>query len=126
MVFVQLYITDTTNGNYFDVPLYGIYDINLIGIQFNHANHHVLQIQSDILRFQSSSRPSLLFMSNNSANNQTTSVNYSAALEAMPSIKNADCNGRIFINVLQADGTALAGAFSLIINLEATCAHKAK
>lgn len=125
MVFIQIYVSNATNNTYIDVPLYGIYDINVIGIQFHDAlgggQTSVIQIQSDVLRFQSSSRQNLLFMNNPSAN-----VNYSAALEAMASIKNADCNGKILMNISNLSGTALGATWTLILNLEATASNKAK
>lgn len=125
MVLVQIYIGQAENNRYFDVPLYGIYDVNIIGLQFHDAlgagQTSVIQIQSDIIRFNSSSRPNLLFM-----NNATANVNYSAALEAMPSIKNADFNGKVFMNITGVSGTALGANWHLILTLEATCAHKPK
>lgn len=120
MVLIQLYITQDNNNSYIDVPLYGIYDVNMVGLQYYQAGsqHAVLQIQSDILRFQSSSRPNLLFM-----NKPDSNINYSAALETMPSIKNADFNGKIYISVSKVAGHNLS-SFYLLLTFEATCSPK--
>lgn len=123
MVFIQLYVTNATNNRYFDVPLYGIYDINIIGLQFHHTGGatSINQIESDIIRFQQSSRPQLLFMNNPSAN-----LNYNAALESMASIKNADFNGKILMYVTNVSGAALDSTWTLLLNLEVTASNKAK
>ena len=126
MVLVQIYVGQAENNNtYINVPLYGVYDVNIVNIQFHDAlgagQTSVVQIQSDVLRFPASGRQNLIFM-----NQPTCNVSYSAALETMPSIKNADFNGKIFMNVTGVSGTALGNGWHLILTLEATSTTAAK
>lgn len=126
MVLVQIYVGQAENNNtYINVPLYGVYDVNIINIQFHDAlgagQTSVIQIQSDVLRFPASGQQSLLFMNNASCN-----VTYNSAVEAMPSIKNCDFNGKILMNVTGVSGTALSNGWHLILTLEATCTSNAK
>jgi len=131
MVLVQLVVTNQTSGSlvdnnntFFNVPLYGIYDINVISIQFNDSGaatqFRVIELQSDILRFPHSSRQFLTFLNNNQ-----TSINYEASGENMPSVKNIDLNGKIFINANLLAGTAFNN-FHMVLTLEATVCHHAK
>jgi len=131
MVLVQLVVTSQTSGSlvdnnntFFDVPLYGVYDINVISLQFHESGQptefRVIELQSDILRFPHSSRQFLTFLNNNQ-----TSINFEASGENMPSVKNIDLNGKIFINVNRLAGTVIAN-FHMVLTLEATVCHRAK
>jgi hypothetical protein len=129
MVFVQLLINNFASGtltdnnnSYFDVPLYGVYDINVISIQCHSANatFRVIELQSDVLRFPHSGRPYLTFL-----NNGQNYINFDASGEMMPSIKNVDLNGKIFCNLNGLNGVAL-GNFNFILTLEATVCTNAK
>ena len=131
MVLVQLVITNQTSGSlvdnnntFFNVPLYGIYDINVISLQFHDSGagtqFRVIELQSDILRFPHSSRQFLTFL-----NNAQTAINFEASSENMPSIKNIDLNGKIFINANLLAGTAFNN-FHMVLTLEATVCHHAK
>jgi hypothetical protein len=133
MVFVQLLVTNLTSGSltannnsYLDVPLYGVYDINIISVQFHATGAatewRVLELQSDVLRFPHSNRQYLTFL-----NNGQNYINFEASGELMPSIKNIDFNGKILCNVNLLAGTALPSpSFHCIVTLEATVCTNAK
>jgi hypothetical protein len=132
MVLVQLLITNLTSGSltannntYFDVPLYGIYDINVISIQFHDSGaatqFRVLEIQSDVLRFPHSSRQYLTFL-----NNPQNSLNFEASAENMPSVKNCDLSGKMLINVNTLYATTALNNFHMVLTLEATVSNRAK
>tara|TARA_R110000868_G_scaffold16057_1_gene72724 strand:- start:120 stop:515 length:396 start_codon:yes stop_codon:yes gene_type:complete len=131
MVLVQLVVTNLTsdsltanNNTYFNVPLYGVYDINVISLQFHdsgaNTQFRVVELQSDILRFPHSSRQFLTFL-----NNAQTAINFEASAENMPSIKNIDLNGKILINTVLLAGTAFNN-FHMVLTLEATVSNRAK
>ena len=131
MVLVQLVVTNLTgdslvsnNNTFFNVPLYGVYDINVISLQFHdsgaNTQFRVIELQSDVLRFPHSSRQFLAFL-----NNGQTSINFEASAENMPSIKNIDLNGKIFINANLLAGTAFNN-FHMVLTFEATVCHHAK
>jgi hypothetical protein len=131
MVLVQLVVTNLTgdslvsnNNTFFNVPLYGVYDINVVSLQFHdsgaNTQFRVIELQSDVLRFPHSSRQFLTFL-----NNTQTSINFEASSENMPSIKNIDLNGKIFINANLLAGTAFNN-FHMVLTLEATVSTKAK
>lgn len=125
MVLVQIYVPYTANNTYFDVPLYGVYDMMVVSIQFHDSGAssqmRVVQIQSDILRFQHSNQQYLTFI-----NNAQTAINFNqGSAELMPSLKNIDINGRILINANVLAGTAFNNWY-MVITLEATCSSKAK
>ena len=124
MVLVQIYVPYTANNTYFDVPLYGVYDMMVVSVQFHDSGANtqmrVVQIQSDVLRFQHSNQPYLTFI-----NNAQTVINLNQASEMMPSLKNIDINGRILINANVVAGTAFNNWY-MVITLEATCSSKAK
>lgn len=131
MVLVQLVVTNLTsdsltanNNTYFNVPLYGVYDINVISLQFHDSGaatqFRVVELQSDILRFPHSSRQFLTFL-----NNAQTAINFEASAENMPSIKNIDLNGKILINTVLLAGTAFNN-YHMVLTLEATVSNKAK
>jgi hypothetical protein len=124
MVLVQLYVPYTANNTYFEVPLYGIYDMMVVGIQFHdsgaNSQFRVVQIQSDVLRFAHSNQQYLTFL-----NNAQSYINFNQASEMMPSLKNIDMNGRILINANVIAGTAFNNWY-MILTLEATTSSKAK
>lgn len=124
MVLIQIYVPYTSNNTYFDVPLYGIYDINIVGIQFHDSGAatqmRVVELQSDILRFPHSNRQYLTFI-----NNAQTAINLNQGTESMPSVRNVDVNGKILINANVIAGTAFNNWY-MILTVEATASHKAK
>jgi len=131
MVLVQFVVTNSAGGSltannntYFDVPLYGVYDINVISLQFHDSGpatqFRVVELQSDILRFPHSNRQFLTFL-----NNAQTAINFEASAENMPSVKNIDLNGKILINANVVAGTAFNN-FHMVLTLEATVSNKAK
>jgi hypothetical protein len=124
MVLIQIYIPYTANNTYFDVPLYGVYDLNVVSIQFHdsgaNTQFRVVEIQSDILRFPYSNRQYLTFI-----NNSQNTINYSSGREDMPSIKNIDLNGKILLNFNYLAGTALNN-WHCVLTLEVNESNKAK
>ena len=132
MVLVQLLVTNLTSGSltannntYLDVPLYGVYDINVISIQFHDSGANtqirVLELQSDVLRFPHSNRQYLTFI-----NNAQGSINFEASAENMPSVKNCDLNGKILVNVNALYASTALNNFHMVLTLEATVSNKAK
>jgi hypothetical protein len=124
MVLIQIYIPYTSNNTYFDVPLYGVYDLNVVSIQFHDSGANtqmrVVQIQSDILRFPYSNQQYLTFI-----NNSQNTVTFSSAREDMPSIKNIDLNGKILFNLNVLAGTAFNNWYC-VLTLEVNESNKAK
>ena len=116
MVFVQLYVTNATNGLYFDVPVFGVHNVNVINIQFHcdggAGAFRCIEIQSDILRFPQSQRQYLMFL-----NNGQNYINFTQGTEIMQSIKNCDLYGKIMLNFQVVSGTAL-GVWTGIVTLE--------
>jgi len=124
MVFIQLLVNNTNNNTYIDVPCYGIYDLNVVGLQFHDTGGNqfrLLQVQSDVLRFPYSNQQSLVFM-----NNAQNTINYCNGRDDMPCIRNIDMNGKILINVALLAGHALNGTWHLILTLEVNDSNKAK
>lgn len=118
MVFVQLYVTEATNGLYFDVPVYGVHNVNIINLQFHdsggNAQLRVIEVQSDILRFPNSQRQYLMFL-----NNGQNYINFNAGTEIMPSIKNCDLSGKIMIRLNVVSGNAFNNnTWTLLLGLE--------
>lgn len=124
MVLIQIYIPYTSNNTYFDVPLYGVYDLNLVSIQFHDSGANtqmrVVQIQSDILRFPYSNQQYLTFI-----NNSQNAITFNAGREDMPSIKNIDLNGKILFNLNVLAGTAFNNWYC-VLTLEVNESNKAK
>ena len=124
MVLVQIYIPYTSNNTYFDVPLYGVYDLNVVSIQFHDSGANtqmrVVQLQSDLLRFPYSNQQYLTFI-NNSQNANT----FNSGREDMPSIKNIDLNGKILLNLQVVAGTAFNNWYC-VLTLEVNESSKAK
>jgi hypothetical protein len=115
MPLVQLLVTNATNGNAFDLPAFGNYDIIVVGYQFHSGDaanvHRVLQIQSDKLRFVNSPLQYLTFI-----NNGQSSLTFNSAL--VYSIKNVTLNGKIQLGLLDMAGDALPAAFQLVLTLD--------
>lgn len=67
MPLCQFYINPSNNGSDFIVPVSGKANVTVLSIQYyntnNTAAHYVVQIRSDVLRFQASSLPYLTFFS---------------------------------------------------------------
>lgn len=67
MPLCQFYISPTTNGSDFVIPVSGKANVRVISVQYYNTNsssaHYVIQIQSDVLRFPASSLPYLTFFS---------------------------------------------------------------
>ena len=106
-------------------PLYGVFDINVISIQFHdsggNGQFRILELQSDILRFPHSQRQYLTFM-----NHGQTLINFEASAENMPSLKNCDLNGKILCNVNTVHSAHALNNFHMILTLEATVSNRAK
>ena len=116
MVLVQIYVTDATNNTYINVPLYGTYDVSLVGIQYHDApvQAHPMEIQSDILRVINSSTPYLMFI-----NQAHTNIASGSDSGRMVSIPNCDFNGKVLINLIdKTTGAQPANMEYLLISLE--------
>jgi hypothetical protein len=117
MVLVQIYVTSATNGGYFDLPLYGTYDVNLLNVSYHDAPvlARPMLIQSDILRCPNSNVQGIMFV-----NAPSSSTTYSAGAERMVSFPNCDFNGKVLINVIdRTTNVAPVGMQFLLITLEA-------
>ena len=116
MVLVQIYVSQANNNTYIDLPLYGTYDVSVVGIQYhdNPALARPLEIRSDLLRTPNSSRPFLMFI-----NAAHTNVATGSDSGRMISIPNCDFNGRVLINLIDiTTGQEPAGMQHLLISLE--------
>ena len=116
MVLVQIYVPQALNNTYINVPLYGTYDVSVIGIAYHDApvQARPMEIQSDILRVVNSSSPYIMFL-----NAPSSSVSNGSDSGRMVSIPNCDFNGKVLINVIdKTTGTAPANMQYLLISLE--------
>lgn len=116
MVLVQIYVTDATNNTYINLPLYGTYDVSVVGIQYHDApvQARPMEIRSDLLRLPNSSRPFLMFL-----NQPHTNVSTGSDSGRMISIPNCDFNGRVLINLIDiTTGAQPANMQYLLITLE--------
>lgn len=126
MVFCQIYVPVALNNTYFDVPCYGICDIIIVGLQYHESGgvvtKRILELRSDHLRFPHSNTQNLTWCIN-----ATTTLNFSSGTDVIPSIKRADLNGKILINVIEkSTGVEPAHMTDFIITLEITELNKAK
>lgn len=125
MVFCQINCPVALNNTYFDVPCYGICDIIIVGLQYHETGANtkrILELRSDHLRFPHSNTQNLTWCIN-----PTISLNFSSGTDIVPSIKRADLNGKILINVIEkSTGVAPANMTDFIITLEITELNKAK
>lgn len=125
MVFCQINVPVALNNTYFDVPCYGICDIIIVGLQYHETGANtkrILELRSDHLRFPHSNTQNLTWCIN-----PTISLNFSSGTDIVPSIKRADLNGKILINVIEkSTGVAPANMTDFIITLEITELNKAK
>jgi hypothetical protein len=115
MVLIQIYVTAALNNTYFDVPLYGTYDVNIVNISYHDTpvQARPMQIRSDILRLANSQQP-IMFI-----NAPSSSTNINAGTERMISIPNCDFNGRVLINLIDVTtGAQPANMQYLLITLE--------
>lgn len=117
MVFVQLYVTNLTNNQYVDVPVFGVHNINIVGIQFHDSGGNnqfrCIEIRSDILRFPQSQSQYLMFL-----NNGQNYINFNAGTEMMASIKHCDLNGKILLDLHVVSGQAFGANWTTVITLE--------
>lgn len=116
MVLVQIYVSQALNNTYINVPLYGTYDVCVIGMQYhdNPAIARPMEIQSDILRAVNSSSPYLMFI-----NAPSSSVSNGSDTGRMVSIPNCDFNGKVLINLIdKTTGVEPVGMQHLLITLE--------
>ena len=115
MPLVQLLVTNATNGNVFDLPAFGNYDIIVVAYQFHSGdaanNPSTFQIQSDVLRFVNSPLQYLTFINNNQS-----SLTFNSAL--VYSVKNVTLNGKIQLRLADVAGDALPAAFQLVLTLD--------
>jgi len=125
MVFVQINVPLASNNTYFDVPCFGICDIIIVGLQYHEtgaATKRVLEMRSDVLRFPSSQSQFLTWVIN-----PTISLNFSSGTDIIPSIKRADLNGKILINIIEkSTGIAPANMTDFILSLEISEVNRAK
>ena len=118
MPLVQLLVTNATNGNVFDLPAFGNYDILVVGYQFHSGDlagvNRTLQIQSDVLRFVNSPLQYLTFI-----NNGQSSLTFNSSL--VYSVKNVTLNGKIqlrLVDITSVPEPAVPAAFQLILTLD--------
>jgi hypothetical protein len=125
MVFVQFNVPVARNNTYFDVPCYGICDIIVVSLQYHEsgaATKRILELHSDMIRFPHSSTQYLTWCIN-----PTINLNFSSGTDIVPSIKNADLNGKILIQVIdRATGATPVNMTDFILTLEITELNKAK
>jgi hypothetical protein len=117
MPLVQIYVTSALNGTYFDVPLYGTHDVNILNVSYHDAPvlAHPMLIQSDILRVPNSQQQGIMFI-----NQPHTNMTYNGGAERMVSFPNCDFNGKVLIRVIdKTTGVAPVGMEYLLITLEA-------
>jgi hypothetical protein len=117
MVLVQIYVTAALNGTYFDVPLYGTYDVNLLNISYHDGPvlARPMLIQSDILRCPNSNVQGIMFI-----NQPHTNMTYNGGAERMVCFPNCDFNGKVLINLIdRTTNVAPVGMQYLLITLEA-------
>ena len=117
MVLIQIYVTDATNGGYFDVPLYGTYDVNILNVSYHDQPvlARPMLIQSDILRCPNSNVQGIMFI-----NQPHTNMTYNGGAERMVSFPNCDFNGKVLINLIdRTTNVAPVSMQYLLITLEA-------
>ena len=116
MPIVQLRVTSATNGNIFDLPAYGIYDVVAISAQYHSTDaagtRRTIQIQSDVIMFPNSPLRYLTFL-----NNYQTAFNWNNSF--VYSLKNVTMGGKIFLKVVDIDtGAAPANFTDFILTLD--------
>jgi len=125
MVFVQINVPVASNNTYFNVPCFGICDIIVINLQYHEtgaATKRVLEMRSDVLRFPSSQSQFLTWIIN-----PTINLNFSSGTDVIPSIKRADLNGKILINIIEkSTGVEPANMTDFIVTLEISEVNRAK
>lgn len=125
MVFCQIVVPVASNNTYFDVPCYGLCDIIIVGLQYHETGavtKRILELRSDVLRFPSSQSQFLTWCIN-----PTINLNFSSGTDIVPSIKRADLNGKILINVIEkSTGVAPANMTDFILTLEISEVNRSK
>tara|TARA_R110000868_G_scaffold129239_1_gene337803 strand:- start:1 stop:378 length:378 start_codon:yes stop_codon:yes gene_type:complete len=125
MVFCQIVVPVASNNTYFDVPCYGLCDIIIVNLQYHEsgaATKRILELRSDVLRFPSSQSQFLTWCIN-----PTINLNFSSGTDIVPSIKRADLNGKILINVIEkSTGVAPANMTDFILTLEVSEVNRSK
>ena len=125
MVFCQIVVPVASNNTYFDVPCYGLCDIIIVGLQYHETGANtkrILELRSDVLRFPSSQSQFLTWCIN-----PTINLNFSSGTDIVPSIKRADLNGKILINVIEkSTGVAPANMTDFILTLEVSEVNRSK
>tara|TARA_R110002126_G_scaffold114618_1_gene253202 strand:+ start:2561 stop:2935 length:375 start_codon:yes stop_codon:yes gene_type:complete len=124
-VFCQIVVPVASNNTYFDVPCYGLCDIIIVNLQYHEsgaATKRILELRSDVLRFPSSQSQFLTWCIN-----PTINLNFSSGTDIVPSIKRADLNGKILINVIEkSTGVAPANMTDFILTLEVSEVNRSK
>jgi len=116
MPLVQLRVKTATNGNIFDLPAFGNYDILVVAVEYHSSDaagtQRTIQVKSDVLRFVNSPLQYLTFLNNyQSSHTFNSSLVYSA--------KNVTLNGKIQLTVVDADtGAAPANFTDLLLTLD--------
>lgn len=116
-MFVQLLVPVASNGTYFDLPIYGLANVTVVGIQYHTTeaqagNQRVIQVQSDKLRFINSP---MVFITFGSYFSNTSTFNQAFT----PSIKNCQFDGKILLKVVDyATGATPAGMTHLLLTLD--------
>ena len=125
MVFVQIVVPVASNNTYFNVPCYGLCDIIIVNLQYHEsgaATKRILELRSDVLRFPSSQSQFLTWCIN-----PTINLNFSSGTDIVPSIKRADLNGKILINVIEkSTGLEPANMTDFILTLEVSEVNRSK
>jgi hypothetical protein len=113
---IQLIVEAATNGTYFVVPFSGTCNIQLLGYQYhstNNASNLVIEIRSDILRFNNSQTPHFSFL-----NNYSSSANIDNSTDGFH-IRGVQLNGQIQVAVVnRSTGASPTGFTGLILNLD--------
>jgi hypothetical protein len=113
---IQLIVESATNGTYFVVPFSGTCNIQLLGYQYhstNNASNLVIEIRSDILRFNNSQTPHFSFL-----NNYSSSANIDNSTDGFH-IRGVQLNGQIQLAVVaRSTGAVPVGFTALVLNLD--------
>jgi len=117
MPLVQFYITPSTNGTYFQVPIQGKCCIRVLAVQYhdtaNQNTNRLIQVQSDGLYFPYSPMRyiSLLTHPVGSINYDNSKIDYH--------IRNCVLNGQLMLNVVDlATGATPTGFTQCLLTLE--------
>ena len=113
---IQLIVEAATNGTYLTIPFSGTCNIQLLGYQYhstNNASNLVIEIRSDILRFNNSQTPHFSFL-----NNYSSSGNIDNSTSGFH-LRGVQLNGQIQIAVVnRSTGASPTGFTGLVLNLD--------